>query len=61
MSIAYSFKKYLPRTMVGVTDTEKETIKYSPGGTYSDLCAVITNLYQSPTKKAFIALVQFGS
>lgn len=58
---AYSFKKYLPRTVVGVRDTEKETIKYSPEGTYSDLCAVITNLYQSPTKKAFVAIVQFGS
>lgn len=38
-------------TVVGVRDTEKETIEYSPEGTYSDLCAVITNLYQSPTKK----------
>ena len=47
-------------TVVGVRDIE-ETIEYSSEGTYSDLCAVITNLYQSPTKKAFIALVQFGS
>ena len=56
----YSFKKYLPMTVVGVRDIE-ETIEYSSEGTYSDLCAVITNLYQSPTKKAFIAVVQFGS
>lgn len=48
-------------TVVGIRDTEKETIEYSPEGTYSDLCAVITNLYQSPTKKAFIAVVHFGS
>lgn len=30
-------------TVVGIRDTEKETIEYSPEGTYSDLCAVITN------------------